>query len=104
MNHPFRVSGVESEPFAKLFELSDEVLRKEHQAARCTANGDFGFPCRGSLEDAKTGDELLLLPFDQARRICDSSIDGSGGASALARSGPPLLVRSGPGADQRQSE
>lgn len=59
---PFQLAGISHEPFESLFHFSDTQLRKLG-AARQTATKDFGFPCRVSLEDAKAGEEVLLLPY-----------------------------------------
>lgn len=58
----FQLSGIPHEPYADLFDLSDDDLAKHH-AKRMIADADFGFPCRISLRDARIGDELLLLPY-----------------------------------------
>jgi len=57
----FRISGLPAEPFANLFNLSDEQLR-ERGAVRRIATGNF--PCRISLTDAKPGDEVLLVNYE----------------------------------------
>jgi Protein of unknown function (DUF1203) len=62
MNHSFQLVGIDPAPFAALFELSDEALGA-HRAKRYVATEQPGFPCRVSLEDAKVGEELLLLPY-----------------------------------------
>lgn len=58
----FALVGIEHSPFETLFDLSDEQLR-EHAAERCVATEVPGYPCRISLEDARVGEELLLLPY-----------------------------------------
>lgn len=58
----FQLVGIDHEPFESLFLLSDEAL-KEHHAERVIATESPGYPCRVSLEDAKVGEELLLLPY-----------------------------------------
>ena len=60
MQH-FRIHGLPAEQFAHLFALSDEAL-KEHGAVRRIADGPR--PCRISLTDAKTGDELILVNYE----------------------------------------
>ena len=62
MTSSFQLVGLESDQFDRLFCLTDDEL-KLHGAVRCTALESPGYPCRISLEDAKTGDELLLLPY-----------------------------------------
>jgi hypothetical protein len=56
----FRVTGLPAVPFAPLFDLDDAALA-EIGARRVIAESDRGFPCRVSLEDARAGEELLLL-------------------------------------------
>ncbi|QTD46658.1 DUF1203 domain-containing protein [Ottowia testudinis] len=58
----FQLVGLDAEPFATLFSLTEEALR-QHGAVRRIAETQPGYPCRISLEDAAVGDELLLLPF-----------------------------------------
>jgi hypothetical protein len=60
MRHGFQLVGLDHEQFQPLFEFTDEKL-KEHAAQRCHATESPGFPCRISLEDARVGEELLLL-------------------------------------------
>jgi hypothetical protein len=59
----FRLSGIDPSPFEPLFALDDARLRGLG-AKRCIADSGRGYPCRASLEDAKAGDELLLLPYE----------------------------------------
>jgi len=56
----YRITGLPSDPFASLFALDDIELAK-HRARRVVADSDRGFPCRVSLEDARAGEELLLI-------------------------------------------
>ncbi|MGZ5267977.1 MAG: DUF1203 domain-containing protein, partial [Caldimonas sp.] len=58
----FQLAGIDGSPFEPLFEMSDSQLR-EIGALRVTAAESPGYPCRVSLEDARVGDELLLLPY-----------------------------------------
>ena len=60
--HSFQLVGIDHAQFEPLFELSDDQLSKLG-AERCFATRNPGFPCRISLDDAKEGEELLLLPF-----------------------------------------
>ena len=57
----FRITGLPVEPFAGLFDLSDEEL-KERGAVRRVA--EHGAPCRVSLTDAEPGDEVLLVNYE----------------------------------------
>lgn len=61
--HAFRLTGIDHEPFEELFSFCDDRLA-ELGAVRVVATKDFGFPCRVSLEDARVGDELLLLRWE----------------------------------------
>jgi hypothetical protein len=59
----FRIRGISAAPFRPLFALSDAALA-ERSISRIIADDDSGFPCRVSLEHAKPGEQLLLLPFE----------------------------------------
>lgn len=59
----FRLAGIDPEPFAPLFHLSDRKLAARG-ALRVRADAHPGFPCRVSLDDAAIGEELLLLPYE----------------------------------------
>lgn len=56
----YRITGLDRELFAGLFDMDDAALA-EKGAMRVTAGADKGWPCRISLEDAKAGEELILL-------------------------------------------
>ncbi|HEY0596782.1 DUF1203 domain-containing protein [Sphingopyxis sp.] len=56
----YSIEGLSPEKFAPLFALDDAGLAAIN-ARRLTATADRGFPCRVSLEDAKAGEELILL-------------------------------------------
>jgi hypothetical protein len=56
----YRITGIDPSPFAHLAGLDDSELAR-HGAVRMTADSDFGFPCRVTLEDAKPGEKLLLV-------------------------------------------
>ena len=56
----YMIRGLSPEPFAPYFDL-DEVQLTARNARRVTATADRGFPCRISLEDARAGEELILL-------------------------------------------
>jgi hypothetical protein len=58
----FRLEGIDPAFSEPLFALPDDELR-QLGAMRCVADSDRGFPCRASLQDARTGEELLLLPY-----------------------------------------
>ncbi len=78
----FRLVGIDHAPLAHLFELTDEQLRAKH-AVRRVATASTGYPCRVSLEDARKGEELLLLPY--AHHAVDSPYRAFG----------PIYVRRG---------
>lgn len=56
----YQIKGLDPAPFAHFFNLDDAAL-SARGAVRVTATADVGFPCRVTLEDAKTGDTLILL-------------------------------------------
>jgi Protein of unknown function (DUF1203) len=56
----YRITGLDRASFAELFDMNDMALA-ERGAVRVTAAADKGWPCRISLEDAKAGEELILL-------------------------------------------
>jgi Protein of unknown function (DUF1203) len=56
----YRITGLDREPFAALFDMDDGELASRG-AVRVTAGADKGWPCRISLEDAKAGENLILL-------------------------------------------
>ncbi len=58
----FVIRGLSPVPFRPLFALDDAALA-ERRIRRVVADADRGFPCRVSLEDARQGEALLLLPF-----------------------------------------
>ena len=62
MSHSFQLVGIDHQQFHTLFNLSDEEL-EEHSAKRCYAAESPGFPCRITLEDARVGEELLLMLY-----------------------------------------
>ena len=80
--HHFQLLALPPTPFAPLFALSDQALA-QHGAHRVIATENTGYPCRISLEDAKQGDELLLLPFEHQP------------AASPYRASGPIFVRRG---------
>ncbi len=54
------VEGLSPDHFSPLFALNDTELAAIN-ARRVTATADRGFPCRISLQDARAGEELILL-------------------------------------------
>ncbi len=56
----YKIKGLARADFAHLFAMNDAQLA-EHNAVRVSAGADKGWPCRVSLEDAKAGENLILL-------------------------------------------
>jgi Protein of unknown function (DUF1203) len=59
----FQIKALPIAPFAPLFAMSDDELRR-HGAVRRVVDSRPGFPCRVSLEDAEIGERVLLLNFE----------------------------------------
>jgi hypothetical protein len=59
----FRITGLPAEPFAHLFDLSDDALAAR-RAMRVVADETHGYPCRISLTDAEPGQTLILLNYE----------------------------------------
>ena len=57
----YRIEGLRRADFARLFAMSDAELAAQN-ALRVTATGP-GYPCRVSLDDAKAGEQLILLNY-----------------------------------------
>ena len=58
----FHIRGLEPERFTSLF--TDPIQLAARGGRRVVADAPTGFPCRVSLEDARPGDELVLVPFE----------------------------------------
>lgn len=56
----YKITGLDPSQFAHLVGLSGEALAA-HGAARMIADGRPSFPCRIQLDDAKSGEPLLLV-------------------------------------------
>lgn len=56
----YRITGLDRESFAEFFDMDDAALA-DAGAVRVIAGSDKGWPCRISLEDAKAGEQLILL-------------------------------------------
>lgn len=56
----YMIHGLSPDRFVPLFAMDDAELAGRN-ARRVTATADRGFPCRISLEDARAGEELILL-------------------------------------------
>ena len=59
----FRISGLDPALFASFASMNDDELAR-HNARRYTANEHPGFPCRVTLDDAQSGEEVILLNFE----------------------------------------
>lgn len=59
----YSISGLPVETFRPLFGLSDAELA-ERGVVRRTAGSDGRYPCRVTLEDARPGETLLLLNYE----------------------------------------
>lgn len=60
MSDSFRISALPAEPFAGLFDLTDDELATMG-ARRMTVDDKPGYPCRVSLADAEIGETVILL-------------------------------------------
>jgi len=58
----FRITGLDPEPFAHLYGLSDEALR-QHGAIRYVVDRKPCYPDRIELRDADLGETVLLLNY-----------------------------------------
>lgn len=58
----FVIRGLSPEPFRPLLALDDAALAARN-IRRVVADADRGFPCRVTLQDARQGETLLLLPY-----------------------------------------
>ena len=59
----FQIHGLDPEPFAPLFQMSDEDLRRRN-ARRETVASKPGTPCRVSLADAEVGETVILVNYE----------------------------------------
>lgn len=95
----FRIHALPIEPFAADFELADDALRARG-IRRVVADDRPAYPCRVSLQDAREGERLLLLPFQHhdvatpyrasgpiyVREAATRAMPGMGEVPALLRS------------------
>ena len=58
----FQIHALDADQFRHLFELSDADLT-QHRAVRQIVDVCPGAPCRVSLEDAKVGEEVILVGY-----------------------------------------
>ena len=56
----YRIAGLDPAEFAPLWAMDDEQLGR-HRARRVTVDDAVGFPCRVTLEDARPGEQLMLV-------------------------------------------
>ena len=56
----YRIAGLDPADFAPLWAM-DEAELARRGARRVTSDADRGFPCRVTLDDAREGEELLLV-------------------------------------------
>lgn len=87
----YSIRGLAPEPFAPFFAMDDDELAA-HNAVRRTATADRGFPCRVSLEDARKGEDVILLHHT------------SHDVATPYRSAYAIFVRSGVAAEQYDDE
>jgi hypothetical protein len=59
----FHITGLPLSHFAPLFALTDQQLAAR-DAVRVVSDGRSGYPCRVSLQDAQTGESLILLNYE----------------------------------------
>jgi hypothetical protein len=58
----YSITGLARKEFEHYFAMDNAALAL-HNAVRVTASSDVGFPCRVSLQDAKAGEDLILLNY-----------------------------------------
>src|SRR5215470_4285346 len=88
----FRVRGLDYEPFAPLFALSEDALRANGTVRRIAPPGST-YPCRVSLRHAAPGETVILTNFVH---LAD--------AASPYRSLGPIFVRRGCGSDLRSRQ
>jgi Protein of unknown function (DUF1203) len=93
----YKIEGLARADFVHLFAMDDAELAG-HNAVRVRAGADKGWPCRVSLEDAKTGESLILFnhvshdvatPYRNAYAIyvCENGVE----AAAYIDQTPPVF-------------
>jgi Protein of unknown function (DUF1203) len=60
----FRITGLPAEEFAPLFALSDAELAARGAVRQIADERQPGYPCRISLTDSRSGDELILVNYE----------------------------------------
>lgn len=95
----YRIRGLDPAPFAPLYGLSDDQLRRLG-AIRVPVTGRPGFPCRIRLDDAEVGESVLLInhvshdvenPYRAAHAIFVT--EGADDPAEFVESVPPALDR-----------
>jgi hypothetical protein len=95
---PFRVRGLDPEPFRHLFGLATDELRARG-VVRCIVDRKPGYPDRIELREAEPGESVLLLnhthqPADNAYRSSHAIFVLEGATSAYDRVGEiPRVIR-----------
>ncbi len=94
----FVITGLEPQPFAHLFGLSDDVLSRQN-ILRKTVEAKPGYPCRITLEDAEPGETVLLLsheshaaPTPYASRYAIYVREGAAAARSYKNELPPVFA------------
>jgi hypothetical protein len=82
MSTAFQFHALAPEPFATLFDLSDEHLQAQG-IRRIVVDSSPGYPCRVSLTDALVGETILALPFTHHE------------ANSPYRASGPIFIRAG---------
>jgi len=59
----FQITGLPLNQFASLFSMTDEQLMAR-EAIRVVSDGRSGYPCRVSLQEAVTGESMILLNYE----------------------------------------
>jgi hypothetical protein len=89
-----QVTGLDPTAFESLF--NDDAALAERGGRKVIADGP-GYPCRVSLEDARAGDELVLVPY--AHHVVDTPYRASGpvyvrrGATRFSGTALPAMLR-----------
>ncbi|MFC0777047.1 DUF1203 domain-containing protein [Flavobacterium sp. HJSW_4] len=88
METNFKILPLNHIEFLGLFELTDLELDKI-SAIKMTVDKYPGFPCRISLEDAKIGEEVILLPYNHHKT--NSPYQASGPIFIRKRATTPIF-------------
>lgn len=80
MSIDFQITALPADRFDYWRTMSDAELR-QHSAQWVVADSDTGYPCRVSLEDARTGERVLAIPFSHHE------------ADSFYRASGPIFIR-----------